>query len=370
MQNTYMLHKNNLPNIAIFNSQLRVALIFLLFIFALATAFTAYIDRPVAQSSPVLEQSNNQGILPIAGTVKGYGLATDWPVKNVIFSSTFGPRLKKNENTNFQSWRYDFHRGLDIPGNLNDPVTAFADGEIFRVYSATDPASPYYADGGNVVVLRHTLPKLFSFHGKNITTIYSLYMHLNEINVAAPVKNSSGQYVYQKISRNTLVGKIGSTGTTEKVHLHFEIRVGSTCSYESQKNGSCTTTVFSTPTDPHVSPFYFVNYPTNQTNNLSATVLSYQPLTIRVSSSRAKLDFNELGVTNGAITKRINLTTREGIDMDNFDSAVSLNNITIDPAVFNSTTNNYEITFRVNDWNRFGNFTVKDIWGRGIKITK
>jgi murein DD-endopeptidase MepM/ murein hydrolase activator NlpD len=103
-------------------------------------------------------------------------LTTQWPVVSPVYSSPFGPRLKASSN-----YRYDFHRGVDFPKPIGTPVFSIAGGTIYGIYSATDSTSPYYVDGGNVVIVKHTLTTPYTIHGKTTTTLYSLYMHLDTI---------------------------------------------------------------------------------------------------------------------------------------------------------------------------------------------
>lgn len=55
-----------------------------------------------------------------------------WPLSksttdpDLIQTSPFGPRIKKSEN------RYDWHRGVDIPCTLGDPMYAIADGTVVK----------------------------------------------------------------------------------------------------------------------------------------------------------------------------------------------------------------------------------------------
>jgi murein DD-endopeptidase MepM/ murein hydrolase activator NlpD len=53
-----------------------------------------------------------------------------WPISGTTtpdapLSSTFGPRLKASE-----SFRYDFHRGVDVPTPIGSAVHAIAEGTV------------------------------------------------------------------------------------------------------------------------------------------------------------------------------------------------------------------------------------------------
>lgn len=94
---------------------------------------------------------------------------------------------------------YDFapsanHFGIDIDGNLNDPIYAADSGVV--VYAGWNNWGY-----GNMIVVDHG------------NSWQSLYAHLNSMNVAC------GSPVYQ----GDLIGAIGNTGNSSGAHLHFEL---------------------------------------------------------------------------------------------------------------------------------------------------
>ncbi len=112
-----------------------------------------------------------------------------WPIMGRI-NSPFG-------------WRYhpitkrrDFHTGIDIKANRNDPIKAAAPGRV--VYSG------WMGGYGKVLVIEH-------FNGQS-----SLYAHCSSLLVGKGENVSSGK----------LIAKIGTTGRSTGPHLHFEIRNG------------------------------------------------------------------------------------------------------------------------------------------------
>ncbi|MCY3410458.1 MAG: M23 family metallopeptidase [Candidatus Heimdallarchaeota archaeon] len=121
-------------------------------------------------------------------------LQTD-PTGNFPLSSTFGPRLKASEN-----YRYDYHRGIDIPTPVGTPVVAIADGlvRLSGNYS-------YYADTVIQVQHQHMDPHIQYF--------YANYLHLSEVIVEEGDSVAQGDI-------------LGYSGTTGFDHLHFEIREG------------------------------------------------------------------------------------------------------------------------------------------------
>ncbi len=92
---------------------------------------------------------------------------------------------------------YDFHLGIDIPGTLGDEVWASDGGEV--VWASYTPSY------GNSIRIQHD------------DGYVTLYAHLDELLVEV------GDNVYQ----GQLIGKMGQTGAAYGVHLHFEVRIGS-----------------------------------------------------------------------------------------------------------------------------------------------
>lgn len=133
-----------------------------------------------------------------------------WPVSGTAtpdlpFSSTFGPRLKASE-----SYRYDFHRGIDIPCPLNTPLHAIADG-VIRI-NGSDPG---YSDG--VVQIRHLRPGFSTCGTGNVNCYFSNYLHISGI--------PPGQNANDAVVKGQIVAYSGQS-VSEFDHLHFEIRDG------------------------------------------------------------------------------------------------------------------------------------------------
>ncbi|EKD76119.1 MAG: hypothetical protein ACD_43C00220G0001 [uncultured bacterium] len=263
----------------------------------------------------------------------------EWPITFTKpwnkLSSTFGPRLQASEN-----YRYDFHRGIDIPGDRADKVVAAADGTVFRVYSDNDPASPYYSSGTTIIV-RHHFEQPWYFHGQAQTTYYSLYMHL--ASVATNLTEG------QSVQAGDTLGYIGKSGDTNFSHLHFEIRVGTTCSLEA----ACNTTGF----DPHINPLTFLTYPQN--NHLGLQVSSQATaLQLRLKISRRELDVNRVIVTSynhsaqPMQTKTLNFNTRHGLAAQStttLDQA-NYNGLTLQPQKFSARSKNEILNLTYNDF--------------------
>lgn len=260
-----------------------------------------------------------------------------WPVtfanpENRL-SDTFGARIKDSNGN-----RYDFHRGIDIQGATSDKAVAAAAGEVDGIWHEGD-ANSSYPDGGNVVRLKHDLPTSFYFHNELVSEYYTLYMHLSSINVA------EGNIINQ----GDTLGYIGHSGDTDFDHLHFEIRVGSACSYENSLAGGCGGTHMY---DPHINPLTFLNYP--ELNSI--TVIDSRnnnDLNISLTLPRNELDFNRLSVktydakNNFLMEKIVDYNQRESIDATS-ESALdtdTYNGVQITPADYSSTASNWSTSF-------------------------
>jgi murein DD-endopeptidase MepM/ murein hydrolase activator NlpD len=116
--------------------------------------------------------------VPAAGTITGTGQFA-WPVNGRI--------------TQYFVW---YHQGIDIANSSAPPILAADSGTVTLVGW---PAPWAY---GNRVLIDH---------GNGFSTLYA---HLSAIYVSAG----------QAVSRGQTIGKMGSTGRSTGVHLHFEIR--------------------------------------------------------------------------------------------------------------------------------------------------
>jgi len=88
-----------------------------------------------------------------------------------------------------------FHAGIDIPGDIVDPIVATAAGRVIWV----NLENPVY---GQVIVIQHD----YGFQ--------TLYGHCSVVYV------KMGQYV----ERGDTIGGMGSTGASQGVHVHYEIK--------------------------------------------------------------------------------------------------------------------------------------------------
>lgn len=114
----------------------------------------------------------------------------------------------------YSTWRSDtysngtcrVHAGVDIAANYGTPIYSISDGKVV--------AAEYSGDGyGNKVIIYHNI---------NGNDYSSLYGHMSSINVN----------VGDIVTKDTVIGYVGSTGHSYGNHLHLNVCVGHTsCAY-------------------------------------------------------------------------------------------------------------------------------------------
>ena len=102
-------------------------------------------------------------------------------------SSSYGKREHP------RSGKDEFHSGIDISTSPGNPIRATADGIV--------SFSGWSSGNGNLVVLEH---------GFGFSTFYA-HNKMNTVKVG------------QKVSRDEVVGYLGSTGNTTGPHVHYEV---------------------------------------------------------------------------------------------------------------------------------------------------
>lgn len=134
------------------------------------------------------EARKKQGKPPAPTPVYYKGGRFAWPVQGKI-TSQFGTRVHPVFKTKIT------HTGLDISAPKGTPVKAADPGEV--LYTG------WMRGYGQVVIIDH---------GANLTTVYA---HLSKIDTTEDAK----------VTRSTVIGRVGSTGVATGNHLHFEVRV-------------------------------------------------------------------------------------------------------------------------------------------------
>ena len=339
-----------------------------------ATVVIAFILCSLMLTEPAFALTcdmNQYTVTPITGSTIDYG-DTQWPIGSIKISDPFGSReLTKNANNN----NYDLHRGLDLQEEKGIPVYAIADGKVTKIQhdcckdrgDCPNPISNCsFPDGGNVVVIEHSLSSTtkFNLNDQSFSKYYSIYSHLDDFKK----DDMGGMLTTGTITKGSRIGSVGSIDANY-AHLHLETRVGTTCSGESQlkPQSSC----FQTPAiDPSVHPFYFLDYVNgiyNENNNYDICVTKSSNLQVTFESSRDELDFNEIEVVYPEGTKKINFSTKAGIKLANVDEN-PYDSVEIIPSDFKSNTEKYTIKFNFTNLTDFNEINVRDIWGNGKKI--
>lgn len=279
---------------------------------------------------------------------------------NFVLSSPFGPRLKANDD-----YHYDFHRGIDIPGDLGQDIYSISDGTLYKAY---EEGSSSYPNGGNVVIIKYELKEPTTFLGETITELYAIYMHLDSFGEAAQSYLNKGEQA--AISKGDIIGAMGQSGDTDFTHLHFEIRLQTTCSLEYQlenPDASCADYGF----DPHVNPMalyipesdpddYTVSFSSASSSQANIKVTS-KPETLNVDG----IDFEIFADGFGLIklySNSLSFDTRAGFDATSTDSLDNseIDRFTVDPERFNTSSEDYKITFKAE--------IPDDVWSGRSKI--
>lgn len=124
----------------------------------------------------------------IGTKVKAGSGVLSWPLVAPI-TSGYGYRIHPISHVR------KLHTGIDIDGNMGDPIKAAGSGTVL--------SAGWRGGYGKCVVISHS---------GNLATLYG---HLSVINVSAG----------QAVKKGQVIGKVGSTGYSTGPHLHFEVRV-------------------------------------------------------------------------------------------------------------------------------------------------
>jgi len=277
---------------------------------------------------------------------------TVWPTDNHIIASPFGFKLNY-----FKGNSPDFHRGVDIAGTAGDAVYSIADGVVYDVYYEGQKDHSY-ASGGNVIVVQHEMDIPMCFHGNEYNTYYSLYMHLDSIEVEKG----------QDVAAGTKIATLGQSGKAYYENLHLETRVGSLCSIEYQISnvGSSCSLGF----DPHVNPLNFLVY--DDKNSLKAEVLAQDPLIVYVTSDSNELDFNSILVTtDDGQRSLVDMDARYGVNIKDLSNP-TYEDMTARADEFSAETldlgMDYGVVFIFENLNEFKTIEVADIWGNEVTL--
>ncbi len=121
---------------------------------------------------------------------------TDLPLQ-----ATFGPRQLASD-----SYRYDYHRGIDLETPLGTPVFAIADGKVRKAGHSSSYTDP-------LVQIRHYRPG-YSSCSSGDGCYTTNYMHMYDWVVS----------VGQSVGKGELIGYSGESSSSGYDHIEFEIR--------------------------------------------------------------------------------------------------------------------------------------------------
>lgn len=220
--------------------------------------FAAFLAVSVSIAPFVLPSAQAQGlgvfepdmVWPLCGRIAefpppGWSLGMDCPIEragdptfhDAPMSSSFGPRQLASE-----LFRYDFHRGIDLPADSGTPIFAVADGEVIKAGMVPSFNEP-------VIEIRHTRPGFASCAGGG-GCYSSMYLHLSSVAISPNTTVSKGDYI----------GQTGTTASGTEV-LHFEIRdappAEPTSSWQKES----------------VHPLAALPYPDSATDNIELTIV-------------------------------------------------------------------------------------------------
>ncbi len=157
--------------------------------------------------------------LGVCGAIQALGAQTfRWPVGDpavspVEFTQQYAAREDAPPPTDRYKCGRNSHTGVDLKGDVNDPVFAAGDGIVDGVYGSDGKS----LDLGYSIVIKHQ------------PGVYTVYGHLNEpagTDGNIPLKKGDTVYKEQQIGKIGTSGKSGNRvalGVFPK-HLHFEVK--------------------------------------------------------------------------------------------------------------------------------------------------
>lgn len=152
----------------------------------------AELERQLAAAAAAAAAANGSGSSASSAIQYNTGSGYLWPLDGYYtLSSLFGARPHP------LTGKPDNHRGIDIPAPSGTPIKAARGGYVIT--------SGYNSSYGNYVVVSH------SSSGDS-----TLYAHMSKRAVS----------VGEQVSQGQVIGYVGTTGSSNGNHLHFEVRVG------------------------------------------------------------------------------------------------------------------------------------------------
>jgi murein DD-endopeptidase MepM/ murein hydrolase activator NlpD len=232
----------------------------------------------------------SDGIFKITGTV--------WPTTGnstyAPIASAFSPRIL--------SGAYDFHRGIDCPGNLNTPIHPAMAGVVVRFEDTSVTQGTSRERYGNWILVRHD--------SVGDQPRHTAYLHLNTFN---------GYSVGDTVSTNDTIAWMGKSGVgINTIHLHFE--------YYKNLIGT------SVDNDKAFNPLEILPYTDGNGYSVSFDHRN-DSASVLVEVPETELDFDGIVVYGSLGSRTISFNNRTGIDPANNDNP-RYNSIFIDPDKF------------------------------------
>jgi hypothetical protein len=205
-------------------------------------------------------------------------------------------------------------------------------------------------------------------------------MHLSAVGPILSDANSKGEHPV--ILTGAKVGLLGSTGTTQKNNLHFEVRVGTICSLQYQLKNPKSSCSMGYGFDPQVNPLLLFKN-TVGSFSIVKSISNNQDFNILYTAPKTSLYLNRIEFrllnksTNAKIKSHVlDFNTRQGFNSSN---TISLDrqdktNPYIEPNIFNSLTTEYKtnIIIPYSYWKANEATTsviiVTDIWGNSKSL--
>lgn len=198
-----------------FNAKASAGVTFTAELLPLKLNFVTFEDNDYPDVEPQTNSYNFSN--PVASPVLTAGMGYVPSDANRYFISIFGPRYKDNVPNG--SLNFDFHQGSDIvngdvPSTSQDSITCRCDGVVVQVDNVDGGAGD---PEGKWVEVRCNE----TFSGNpNWGNVHMAYRHLAEIGGPA----SGGIWEEgNPISKGSVIGLMGETGTTTNIHLHYSV---------------------------------------------------------------------------------------------------------------------------------------------------
>ncbi len=280
-------------------SELKYLIIICIFVLA---SFCSFYGNLSQSTDLNLVNTNNNLYLP----QKMISISHDniWPISgnttiDLPQSSPFGPRQQASAG-----YRYDFHRGIDIPADYGTPIHAIADGyvrlvSINETYEQRDDGSIVNIYTSTVIQLKHNVSNWPD-------TYYSTYLHVNGTQTLV----SAGSFV----SKGEIIGFVGDDPTTSFPHLHFEIRYDGLYQYH------------------NVNPWEFLPYINTASHEVTLIDItevnsSYSNISVQLKAQANELDIDEIEITLFDINE--NLLENRSLSFNKINRNVTENYIEI-----------------------------------------